>query len=426
MKAIAIIGANYGDEGKGLTIDYLARQQVAKGFNPLIVRFNGGAQASHTVTTPDGKRHAFSHLGAASFLPNARTYLSSRFIINGYALHKELTILEADIPKPIIYAHPNCMVTTIVDMALNSIAELVRGSQRHGSCGMGINETVTRTEAGFTLWLYRVKMMSVEALAGELERIFTEWVPQRLEALGLTQADLDQHELYANVLRGPQDFKAHAAVLKSRCEPLISLTPNGRNTMIASLQEGQEVLLEGAQGLALDEQLGAFPHVTRSITGLTAAVAVAAYEIGALEVEPLYITRSYLTRHGAGPLEHEGVQISTGVIRDMTNVENMWQGSLRFAPLNLKQLCEFLKADMLRAEGSTAVRMLDAKILKPKLMLTCLDQLGEQVNIVNGAGELVMIQAKDLPLTLARELGRDFTVAYCSYGPKADNVKTWI
>ena len=61
MRVKAIIGANYGDEGKGLATDYLT------GPDSLVVRFNGGAQAGHTVCTPSGQRHVFSHIGAGSF-----------------------------------------------------------------------------------------------------------------------------------------------------------------------------------------------------------------------------------------------------------------------------------------------------------------------------------------------------------------------
>lgn len=58
---IAVIGANYGDEGKGLVTDALSHNDTT------VVRFNGGGQAGHTVVTPDGRRHVFKHIGAGSF-----------------------------------------------------------------------------------------------------------------------------------------------------------------------------------------------------------------------------------------------------------------------------------------------------------------------------------------------------------------------
>ncbi len=76
MRCRAVIGANFGDEGKGLITDYLAQTG-----GDVVVRFNGGAQAGHTVVTPEGRRHVFSHFGSGSFaeLP---TFFSQHTIVN--------------------------------------------------------------------------------------------------------------------------------------------------------------------------------------------------------------------------------------------------------------------------------------------------------------------------------------------------------
>ena len=426
MKAIAVIGANYGDEGKGLTVDYLARQQAARGWKPVIVRFNGGGQAGHTVVTADGKRHVFAHVGAGTFVEGARTYLSSRFILNPYTLHKELTALNLDGFPPQLLTHPQCSVTTVYDMAINSLAELSRGISRHGSCGMGVNETVTRTDAGFPLRALQVKRAKPDELARLLRDICETYVPRRLEQLGITQADLAQHDVYARMLR-PADYEQQANFLQTVLMPAFTiLDKTGLDSVLASMADGQEFILEGAQGLALDEMLGDFPYVTRSITGLLAAGAVAAYELNAFEIEPLYITRAYTTRHGAGPLSFEGEPITNRELVDSTNVQNMWQGSLRHAPLDLQRMKRLIDADVARAEKSSAVLSRGLVIKRPQLMVTCLDQLGPEVNIVTVAGQLTTVLSADLPQVIARELGRDVTVTLCSYGPTAAHVKSWM
>lgn len=61
-----VIGANFGDEGKGLITDYFCHQLLVAGHDVLNIRHNGGAQAAHNVVTPDGKQHVFSHFGAGS------------------------------------------------------------------------------------------------------------------------------------------------------------------------------------------------------------------------------------------------------------------------------------------------------------------------------------------------------------------------
>ena len=430
MKAIAVIGANYGDEGKGLTIDYLAREQAAKGQRPLIARFNGGAQAGHTVVTPDGAKHVFHHVGAGSFVLGARTYLSSKFIVNPYVLGKELNELSQHIGTPVLLAHPQCYVTTIFDMALNSLAELSRGQERHGSCGMGVNETVTRNLArpAYQLKLTNVAKQAPEELAALLELIVTDWVPIRLETLGLTRADVAKHDVYASVLDAKNiDFLAVALQLKELIKPLIILDKESLADLLLSLEPTQEVLLEGAQGLALDEQLGAFPYVTRSITGLPAAAAVAAFELGALDIQPLYVTRAYLTRHGAGPMPFEGEPITDKLLSDATNVENQWQGKLRYAPLNIQQLKTMITADLLRtSETSPAVTMKGATIARLKLMVTCLDQLGTTVNYVTEDGSMTTASTDNFLIMLARELGREVELSYVSFGPTARHVKAWL
>ena len=82
--AHVVIGANYGDEGKGLMTDYLADKYQAE----VVVRFNGGAQAGHTVVTPAGQRHVFSHFGSAT-LSGSRTFLSKHFVANPILFLKE-------------------------------------------------------------------------------------------------------------------------------------------------------------------------------------------------------------------------------------------------------------------------------------------------------------------------------------------------
>src|ERR1700675_846017 len=84
-KAIAIIGANYGDEGKGLITDYLAATSLK---TTVVVRANGGAQAGHTVITPDKTRHIFSHFGAGLF-SGSDTYLAKHFVCNPILFWKE-------------------------------------------------------------------------------------------------------------------------------------------------------------------------------------------------------------------------------------------------------------------------------------------------------------------------------------------------
>jgi adenylosuccinate synthase len=91
LSGIAVIGAGFGDEGKGLITDALTRKLSSS----LVARFNGGAQAGHTVISGEN-RHVFGHMSAGTFA-GANTYLSSNFIVNPLSLAKELAELSKKI-----------------------------------------------------------------------------------------------------------------------------------------------------------------------------------------------------------------------------------------------------------------------------------------------------------------------------------------
>ncbi|HEY8077289.1 MAG TPA: adenylosuccinate synthetase, partial [Labilithrix sp.] len=133
-----IAGLGYGDEGKGTTVDFLAR--VAK--TRLVVRYNGGAQAAHNVV--DGERHhTFAQLGSAT-LSGVPTLLSRHVLVNPIALFAEARHLEAigvRDPLGMLRVEADALVTTPFHVAANRLREMSR-SGRNGSCGMGIGETM--------------------------------------------------------------------------------------------------------------------------------------------------------------------------------------------------------------------------------------------------------------------------------------------
>lgn len=104
----------------------------------------------------------------------------------------------------------------------------------------------------------------------------------------------------------------------------------------------KDIVFEGAQGLLLDQgNKEFFPHVTHSNTGMK-NVRVLCEQAGIRDIEAYYVSRTYLTRHGAGPLPGENPSMS---FEDDTNRPNPFQGSLRFAPLRPKELLDRIKAD---------------------------------------------------------------------------------
>lgn len=344
-----VIGANYGDEGKGHLTDYLCTKKS------MVVRFNGGAQAGHTVVTPDGRRHVFHHFGSGTFL-GAKTFLSRFFLVNPLLFNEEFDVLKMEAPWPLVHVDPMCPITTPFDMILNQAVEKSRGIKRHGSCGMGINETVKRTaHANFSLYYQDLK---VELLEKKLEKIRDHYVHQRAAEL---QVVLDKQDLA--LINSPglmEHFLEDVLLLLSRT--------NERDLPLDKFLSNRSLVFEGAQGLRLDAESPDFPYVTNSRTGLTNVLSL--IEEAGMKEEKLdvyYATRPYITRHGAGPLSHEwkhGIHLS---IEDKTNVPNLHQGTIRYGWFDIQEF-----------EGPVQMDIESARLkgfhIAPKLAMTCLDQ----------------------------------------------------
>jgi adenylosuccinate synthase len=171
-------------------------------------------------------------------------------------------------------------------------------------------------------------------------------------------------------------------------------------------------ILEGAQGLGLDEELGVMPHCTHSKTGLPQAISTAQYELAQTGVQPIYVTRCYTTRHGAGPLHGEGSFITDAKLYDETNQPNPWQDTIRFAPLDLQLLSSHIKRDLARVNYHGVAQ----------LALTCLDQLGTNVTVYDIDGKLQTISSSILPSFVQQQMAPVARLKYIARGPRARDV----
>ncbi|MGB5063171.1 MAG: adenylosuccinate synthetase [Candidatus Competibacter sp.] len=257
--ARVVIGAQFGDEGKGRLTDEYAAQTGGDG---IVARFNGGAQAGHTVVAPDGRRHVFSHIGSGA-LVGAATYLSRFFVANPILFLKELDTLTAQGVRPTVYVDPASPVTTPYDMMINQIVERERGEGRHGSCGIGFGETLERNlDARFAVTV--ADLADPSALVDRLDLIRREYVPARLARLGFEPAFGPNADLFQSDAILEQYVEDAGRFLDA------TLTADARTAI-----QDRSLIFEGAQGLLLDQDRGFFPHVTRSNTGLRNVLALA-------------------------------------------------------------------------------------------------------------------------------------------------------
>jgi adenylosuccinate synthase len=353
--AVAVIGGGYGDEGKGLLTDYYASTIE----DPVVIRSNGGAQAGHTVVTPDGRRHVFSHFSSGTFA-GAPTYLSEFFVVNPTLFVREHKAFVKEFGfAPKIYVHPHALVTSPFEMLVNQSLEHMRGDDPHGSCGVGFGETFERKKRIHLLWgMSYIKQILVDMLREDFDRLRDVYIPQRVDLKQVSQTFIDvinSEELFENFIDVLMYMMDHVEV-----------------TYYDAIWD-RNVIFEGAQGLLLDQDYGHFPHVTRSNTGmrnvLTIMDQLSVTDFRQLDVN--YATRAYTTRHGAGPLEFE--QPMPDWVVDETNKHNEWQGSLRYAPLNW-DLFESITNKDFALYGNEHNGYYDVQMTRT---VTCVDQLPE-------------------------------------------------
>ena len=343
-----IIGANFGDEGKGLMSDYFAAEAAAQGVKALVICSNGGAQRGHTVVTPRGERHVFHHFGSGT-LAGADTWLPRYYILNPIMFmdeYEELIEIETkngsaltkNEAGPKVYLDPDSPVTTPYDMIINQIAEQHRGDARHGSCGVGIWETLIRNGKTLGEMIDMTDTELLEYLTGTCRK----YMYDRLKQLGVDEIPdrwkdiIEDEGLARNYI---QDFRL-----------MVNLSEIAD---ISVMDKYERIIFENGQGLLLDrcrKEYGC--NTTPSNTGLrNPADLIREYihstrENRIAEIEVCYITRTYLTRHGAGRFDEEcdKAAINADMV-DLTNVPNPYQGTIRYGKLEDRALLRRIRED---------------------------------------------------------------------------------
>ena len=333
-----VIGANYGDEGKGLMSAYFANEAAEQGKKCLTVLYNGGPQRGHTVETRRGFRKVYHHFAAGSSYWSD-TYFHEDFLVN------PMTFLQEYDNEPCA-ASPNCRVITPFDMMVNQMKEQGRGNSRHGSCGMGIFETITRykNDPNFLKFgdIFCLGQTGIFNYLTDVQRYY-ENRGFRFDVI----PGLNVNGLKRNWARDMIDF----------CN-LVTLWHDPKNMM----DKYDTIIFEGGQGLALDmDNMDDFPHLTPSNTGSKRMIPWIKGMYGAdTPIEITYVSRSYLTRHGNGPFPDACLDM-THIEQDMTNQPNPWQGTLRLSGFNkgaFRQMGNRIQEDMAKVKdaGMTNVR----------------------------------------------------------------------
>jgi adenylosuccinate synthase len=329
-KAEIVIGLGFGDEGKGITTDFLASQNP----NSIVIRFSGGQQAAHTVKIGD-KIHVHSSFssGALRGLPS---YYSEYCTIHPQFLFNEKIELEKLGGNVELYIHPLAKVTTPFDVWQN------RNNSKNlsdGTCGKGVGATMKRHESPY-------KLFAVDLIAPKSMLI------QKLKAIAYYYG-FEKNEQLAFEL---DDFIRVVGSIKwNICD----------YSMLTSFDN---YIFEGSQGILLDMDHGVFPNVTFANTTSKNAMLICKL-LRVIEIEVYYVTRCYATRHGYGWMSNEE-KLNLRNLEHETCVYNDYQQELRYGYLDYDLLNYALKTD---AAYSNSV--------KRNLVITCQDQFGTEFSI---------------------------------------------
>ena len=409
MRTIAVIGKNFGDEGKGFTCGCLASSLK----NALIIKHNGGGQAGHTVEDPEGKWRFIHHQIGAGAEYHVPTLFADSFMPDLFQLGKEVKeFTELFGFQPILYSEKNARVTTIDDVLLNMGAEVARGKNRHGSCGMGIEECVQRNAAGYGITVEELATWSNQELLDSLKHIRKEYTERRAEIVGIQAPASSKAMRQSNLMNPYYEMLNNERVLENFVEEvkenvkLLTLVDADRKW----LEKFQHLIFETGQGLLLDQDYEAYaPHLTSSKTGIHNP-AIFLEKRGLSLEEAIYVTRPYVTRHGNGPLPCEVNRSELpGVGEDLTNQPNEWQGTLRYAK---HESLEAFFAPVLRDRDSVNCLEHTGETKRPYLpklaiLVTQLSETGHQLYFDGGSISFETLQkaGEELGISCVKDIG---------------------
>ena len=280
MPAIVLVGAQWGDEGKGKATDLLGASV------DYVVKFNGGNNAGHTIVI-DGETYALHLLPAGILTPGVVPVIGNGVVIDLSVLFREIEQLDArgvDTSRLVVSA--NAHVIPSYNRTIDKVTERFLGSRRIGTTGRGIGPT------------YADKMNRVGI---RVQDVFDEKILRQKVTGALEQKNQLLVKVYNRRAVRVDEVVEELLAFADRLRPLVTDTGLllGR-----ALDAGRTVLLEGGQATLLDVDHGTYPFVTSS--NATAGGACTGSGIPPTRVDKVIaIVKAYTTRVGEGPFPTE-------------------------------------------------------------------------------------------------------------------------
>lgn len=280
MSVTVVVGAQWGDEGKGRIVDYLA--QTAD----MVIRFQGGDNAGHTVVNDFG-RFALHIIPSGIFNPNTACIIGAGTVVNPDGLADELALLHgAGVATDNLWLSERAHLVMPYHQTLDGLQEAARkGTARIGTTKRGIGPTYADKAARTGIRLG--DLGRTDHLHGRLLQAIARINPQ-LVALGGEPVQIDQMMGLCT--------RWHAAI----CDRIIDTVPRVEK----AVRGGAEVLLEGQLGAMRDLDWGTYPYVTSSSPIAGGAAAGAGLPPTAID-RVIGVVKAYATAVGAGPFPGE-------------------------------------------------------------------------------------------------------------------------
>ncbi len=281
MANVAVVGAQWGDEGKGKIVDWLSRRA------DIVVRFQGGHNAGHTLVI-DGTTYKLSLLPSGVVRPDTLSVIGNGVVVDPWALIDEIDRLAGQgvevTPERLRIAENVCLILPFHG-ELDRAREAARGSDKIGTTGRGIGPAYEDKVARRA-----VRLCDLADRDGMTERV---------------RAALSHHDILRRGLGlDPIDSEALCEALMALAPKLLPFAETVWRLIAEARRAGKRILFEGAQGAMLDVDHGTYPYVTSSNTVAGTAAAGSGTGPGAVDYV-LGITKAYTTRVGGGPFPTE-------------------------------------------------------------------------------------------------------------------------
>ncbi|NUS74326.1 MAG: adenylosuccinate synthase [Corynebacteriales bacterium] len=281
MPALVIIGAQWGDEGKGKATDLLG------GRVHYVVRYQGGNNAGHTVITPDGQRYALHLIPSGVLTPGCTPVIGNGVVVDPKVLLEEMAgLIERGVDLSTLLISADAHLIMPHHRVLDKVVERYLGKARIGTTGRGIGPAYGDK-------LARMGIRVADLLDENILR-------QKLE-LALREKNQVLVKVYNRKAIDIEEVVAEYSEYAEKLRPHIADT---RLLLNQALERGETVLLEGSQGTLLDVDHGTYPFVTSS--NPTAGGACSGSGIGPTKLNRIIgILKAYTTRVGSGPFPTE-------------------------------------------------------------------------------------------------------------------------